>query len=140
MDTLTQYLQDKRKELKNIKSPNTAIERLKALDSDFRKAIEEHENTWLSNANIILTEIMNMIRKKILDPDVTMAELVKALDVISVKYDLSLGKPTARVKHDVEHHKDMTEEELDKRITMLSEKLKLPMNKTINAEFEVTKD
>ena len=104
----------------------TRVELLMALDPDYKKIVNDAEEYWLSKANEVLKEIITAIRSKIAAPDVTMQDLVKALDVISNKYNIDMGKPTSiGLDYKLQITKDMDDGEIDKRLLEL-EKQFLP--------------
>jgi len=97
-----------------------------ALNPAFKRLLEEEERHWLERANKVLTEIIEEIRTRITKRKTTMGDLVKALDVISDKYNIELGKPTS-IEGNYHLHaiKGISDPDLDKRISEL-EKQFLP--------------
>lgn len=123
LDTFLKRKQEELKGLSNNTNPertgvssktSTALERLKALDTNFRKEIETMEQHWLYKINTVLREIVDKIQERV-GLGMGDKDLIRALDVISDKYNLEQGKPTSRRDH--RHFiGDLTEEELDERI------------------------
>ena len=100
------------------------IRHLMALDPVYKQLIEDRENFWLNEANTILCELVEAIRTKIMDPDTTMGDLVRALDVISDKYNLHMGKPTSIAET---RHSKLTPEALDAEIIELQGQFLSPL-------------
>ena len=89
-------------------------------DPEFALLVQDAEQTWLTNANSVLTELLDEIRARISQPETSMKELVSAIDVLSNKWNLYMGKPTsfdASVKVNVT--KEIKDEELDSRLLEL---------------------
>ena len=106
----------------NISKPKqlyrSRLDILRETDPEFRA---KHEH-WLSNATAILQEILDKIREKIKEPNITMADLTKALDTIAEQYNLSEGRPSSITGH-LHAHKLLDESELDRRIAGLRKEL-----------------
>jgi hypothetical protein len=102
------------------KKDKKAYTTLMRKDKEFALAIEKAEQSWLENANSVLSELLAEIRERITSPETSMKELVTAIDVLSNKWNLYMGKPTsldASVKINVT--KEIKDEELDERLKEL---------------------
>jgi hypothetical protein len=89
-------------------------------DPNFALAVQEAETHWLSKANTILAEILDEVRKRVTSPDTSMNELVKALDAISNKWNIAMGKPTSfGISANVKVDRTIKDEDLDNRIKEL---------------------
>lgn len=89
-------------------------------DPNFALAVQEAESHWLSKANTVLAEILDEVRRRITSPDTSMNELVKALDAISNKWNIAMGKPTSfGVSASVKVDRTIKDEDLDNRIKEL---------------------
>jgi hypothetical protein len=116
---LNEILRETIERLETRGKPGLSVTEVVRADPMFAQALEDIENYWLKKANKILSELMEQIRVKIMDPETTMGDLVKALDVISNKYNLSMGKPTsfsASANLNMNKKEKLSEEELDKEI------------------------
>jgi len=87
-------------------------------DKGFALAVQEAEEHWLSKANTVLAELLGEIKARITLPETSMGELVKALDTISNKWNVAMGKPTSFgvTANITKVDSGMKDEELDKRI------------------------
>jgi tetrahydromethanopterin S-methyltransferase subunit B len=103
------------------------------IDPNFAIAVQEAEKHWLENANEILASILEEIRLRVTSENTSMKELVMALDTISNKWNLAMGKPTsfgvsANVKVDKTKMKD---EELNERLKELEDHLNMGDNSAL---------
>lgn len=89
-------------------------------DPDYEGEVKKMEEHWLADANKVLGEIIGEIRNRITDPTTTVGELVKALDTISDKYNIQIGKPTS-VNANYSLIQNLPDEELEKRIKELED-------------------
>jgi hypothetical protein len=126
--SIDNYLDTKRDELQTngfMTKTNTAMERLKAIDSDFRKMVEEMEQHWLGEANDILKTIMDTIRDRLDDPEkkdtITINELMYMIKVIASEHNLARGKPNTIVGN--KSLSNVSEPDLDDRIAKLTKLL-----------------
>ena len=93
-------------------------------DESFALAVKEAEEHWLSKANTVLAEILDEIRNRVTSQDTSMTELVKALDAISNKWNIAMGKPTSfGVSASVKIDKNMQDEDLDNRLKEIEKHL-----------------
>lgn len=100
-----------------IEEDGRKLGELLAANPAFKETIEEIERHWLEKANTILSEILTEIRVRISSPETTMGDLVRAIDVISDKYNLHLGKPTSfNASANLNITQNLSDEELDKKI------------------------
>lgn len=100
----------------------TMVERWKYLDEEFREKCDASEQHYLAEANKILFEVINEIRVRVSNPDTTMNDLIKALDVISNKLNLAMGMPTnIGANVNVNLVKNMNDDELTNRINELEQ-------------------
>jgi hypothetical protein len=99
-------------------TPDTVIERMKKLDPKFAKKLEDIEVHWLNDANEILKELMVQIRILAQNPMAELKDVIKALDVISNKYNLHQGLPTS-IEEQRKKITNLTDEDLDDRINQL---------------------
>lgn len=118
--------------VKNYRVPKSGkfgLQALMALDPDYKEIIKNAEEYWLTKANTILTEIIDKIREKAQEPGTSMGDLVRALEVISNKYNLHQGKPTSLNVNVVQN---MTTKEIDKRIEELQSQFLSPPERCEN--------
>lgn len=96
----------------------TRFQKMLVMHPEWGEMLEEAEQHWLTNANNVLKALIDEIKNKISNPLTTMTDLVRALDTISNKYNIHLGKPTSLSASYSLHEsvKKMTDEELDARI------------------------
>ena len=102
----------------DIKEGGRTLGEILSIHPDFKDTLEQLEQHWLRNANTVLTEIITEIRNRVTSPETTVGDLVKALDTISNKYSLHLGKPTSLTAN-VSLVKNLSDDELDRKLKEL---------------------
>jgi hypothetical protein len=129
-EIVNRVLASKSKELTPVIS---SIERLKALDSDFKASVEGIENDWLSEADRKLKELLDRacvltekMIKKLDEPSTNIESMVstlnsfcKAISIIAEQHNLSRSRPTSITGHLHAHHykiENLSDEEIDARI------------------------
>lgn len=104
---------------KRLRAGNVEVGRFRhmlVLDKQLRQEVEKRERVWLERANEVLCKLLDEIEKRIEGEEVTMGELVKALDVISTKWNLYFGRPTSIVEN---RTSQLSDEELEAEIIEL---------------------
>lgn len=123
-DIMNEMLRETLERIPSTSNITRACTTLLRSDEGFALAVQEAEEHWLSKANTVLAEILDEIRNRVTSQDTSMTELVKALDAISNKWNIKMGKPTSfGVSASVKITKDMQDEDLDNRLKEIEKHL-----------------
>jgi len=91
MNTVAKEILKKVPTTEKIGNPCSALMKM---DPEFEEAVVEAREEWLASANEVLNDIIRQIKAKVNDGECSLKELVLALDTISKKWNIAMGKPT----------------------------------------------